>query len=151
MFVLILAKVFRSGDTVVPSSFPTKQKFQTAVDDDFNFAGGLAVLFEVAKELRKEGNLIVHGGQPTVPVTQLATDWHTLVELAGVLGFQAELVAESSSENTGLSDTEIDSLVEQRAAAKKAKNWAESDRIRDELKDQGITLIDTKEGTTWHR
>ena len=135
----------------VDTSKEIKQKFQTAVDDDFNFAGGLAVLFEIAKELRKEGNLIVHGGQPTGKAEQLAIDWHTLVELAGVMGFHAELAEVAESESTGLSDTEIDSLVKQRAAAKKAKNWAESDRIRDELKDQGITLIDTKEGTTWHR
>ena len=139
------------SDSAVTSE-ATKQKFQTAVDDDFNFAGGLAVLFEIAKELRKEGNLIVHGGQPTGELEKLAIDWHTLVELANVLGFQAELTEDTqTSQNGGLSDAEIDNLVEQRTAAKKAKNWAECDRIRDELKDQGITLIDTKEGTTWHK
>ena len=139
------------SDSAVTSE-ATKQKFQTAVDDDFNFAGGLAVLFEIAKELRKEGNLIVHGGQPTGELEKLAIDWHTLVELANVLGFQVELTEDTQAiQNGGLSDSEIDSLVEQRTAAKKAKNWAECDRIRDELKDQGITLIDTKEGTTWHK
>ncbi len=51
----------------------------------------------------------------------------------------------------GLTDREIDTLIQQRTAARKAKNWAESDRIRDELKAQRISLIDTKEGTTWHR
>ena len=129
----------------------TKQKFQTAVDDDFNFAGGLAVIFEIAKDLRKEGNLIVHGGEPTNAPQKLAKDWHTLVELASILGFSAELTPETEDSAGGMSDADIDNLVAQRTAAKKAKNWSESDRIRDELKAQGITLIDTKEGTTWHR
>jgi cysteinyl-tRNA synthetase len=128
-----------------------KQKFQEVVDDDFNFAGGLAVLFEIAKELRKEGNVIVHQGQTTTDTQELATQWNTLVELATVLGFKAELTEDKASENEQFSDAAINELVEQRTAAKKAKNWSESDRIRDELKAQGITLIDTKEGTIWHR
>lgn len=128
-----------------------KQKFQEVVDDDFNFAGGLAVLFEIAKELRKEGNVIVHQGQTTTDTQELATQWNTLVELATVLGFKAELTEDKASENDQFTDAAINELVEQRTAAKKAKNWSQSDRIRDELKAQGITLIDTKEGTIWHR
>ena len=128
-----------------------KQKFRDAVDDDFNFASGLAVLFEIAKELQKEGNVIVHQGKTNTDVTELATQSHTLVELAYVLGFKAELTEENETDSGALTDEAINKLVEQRATAKKAKNWAESDRIRDELKAQGITLIDTKEGTTWHR
>lgn len=128
-----------------------KQKFRDAVDDDFNFAGGLAVLFEIAKELRKEGNLIVHRGATSTDPQELATQWQTLVELASVLGFKAELSEDTASETDDLADKTINDLVRQRTAAKKAKNWQESDRIRDELKAQGITLIDTKEGTTWHR
>ena len=128
-----------------------KQKFQAAVDDDFNFASGLAILFEIAKELQKEGNVIVHQGKTVTDVSQLETQWQTLVELANVLGFKAELDEESQDKNNTLTDEAIAKLIEQRTAAKKEKNWAESDRIRDELKAQGITLIDTKEGTTWHR
>lgn len=128
-----------------------KQKFREAVDDDFNFAGGLAVLFEIAKELRKEGNVIVHQGKTSADAKELETQWQTLVELASVLGFKAELTEEKDSISGNLNDEAIETLIEQRKAAKKAKNWAESDRIRDELKAQGITLIDTKEGTTWHR
>ena len=128
-----------------------KQKFQEAVDDDFNFAGGLAILFEIAKELRKEGNVIVHQGKTNIDAKELETQWRTLVELASVLGFKAELNKETSSNDDKLTDETIETLIEQRTAAKKAKNWSEGDRIRDELKAQGITLIDTKEGTTWHR
>ena len=48
-------------------------------------------------------------------------------------------------------DAEIDALVQARTEAKKAKNFAEADRIRDQLKEMGIVLVDSKEGTTWHR
>jgi cysteinyl-tRNA synthetase len=128
-----------------------KQKFQDAVDDDFNFAGGLAVLFEIAKELRKEGNVIVHQGKTTTKVTDLEIQWKTLVELATVLGFKVELEEVEASNKDDLTDETINNLINERTAAKKAKNWVKSDRIRDELKDRGIILIDTKEGTNWHR
>ena len=134
------------------SSEEIKQKFTTIVNDDFNFAGGLAILFEIAKELRKEGNLIVHEGKTVIDPQDLASQWQTLVELAEVLGFETQFTDDSDQESeVGLSDSAIADLIKERAAAKQAKNWAECDRIRDELKDQGITLIDTKEGTTWHR
>jgi len=126
-----------------------RQKFKDALNDDFNFTAGLSVLFEMAKELEKEGNIIVHQGQTTTDPNQLENSWRILVELSTVLGFKAELTAETVAD--GLTDADIEQLIEQRAAAKKAKNWAECDRIRDELKDQGISLIDTKDGTTWHR
>ena len=126
-----------------------KQRFKDAVNDDFNFTAGLAILFEMAKELEKEGNIIVHQGKTTTEPQKLETLWHTLVELSGVLGFKAELTVENVSDS--LTDEKIEQLIEQRAAAKKAKNWPECDRIRDELKAEGISLIDTKEGTTWHR
>ena len=133
-----------------------RERFQQAVDDDFNFAGGLAVLFEIAKELGKEGNLLVHQGKTEIPGKQLEAQWHILVELAGVLGFSVQ-PEESTGEGSlaatdGLSDTEIENLVKQRTEARKAKNWAESDRIRDELQALGITLIDKPGGVTdWHR
>ncbi len=128
------------------------QRFQEAVDDDFNFAGGLAVLFEVAKELRREGNLLTHQGKTETPPQQLKQQWQTLLELAEILGFDAqteEIVKETTG---GLSDGEIEVLIEQRAEARKAKNFAESDRIRDELQAQGIVVIDQPGGVTrWHR
>jgi cysteinyl-tRNA synthetase len=125
-----------------------KEKFQEVVDDDFNFPEGLAIIFEIAKELRREGNLIVHEGKSLASSEYLQEHWHTLQELAGILGFVADKTEKTVS---SLSDSEIESLISQRAAAKKAKNFLESDRLRDELKSLGIELIDRPGGvTTWH-
>ena len=129
-----------------------RERFQQAIDDDFNFAGGLAVLFEIAKELGKEGNLLVHQGKTEIPGDRLEAQWHILVELADVLGFIAEPEDGISDSQTTLTDEEIENLIQQRTAARKSKNWAESDRIRDELQALGITLIDKPGGVTdWHR
>lgn len=129
-----------------------EQRFQEAVDNDFNFAGGLAVLFEIAKKLVKEGNLLVHEGKTETPPQELEQQWRTLVELAQVLGLEAEAEAIEQEATGGLSDAEIEDLIQKRAEARKAKNWTESDRIRDQLKAQGIVLIDQPGGVTrWHR
>lgn len=128
------------------------QRFQEAVDDDFNFANGLVVLFEIAKKLVKEANLLVHEGKTETPPQELEQQWLTLRELAQVLGLEAELEGEKKETINGLSDAEIEALIQQRLEARKAKNWAEGDRIRDELKAQGIALIDQSGGVTrWHR
>jgi len=99
----------------------------------------------------------------------LQQKWQTLVELAEVLGFRipiprlvpasANIYVDNSSLRIEaeiirelLSDGEIEVMIQQRKDARKAKNFAEGDRIRNELKDRGITLIDQKDGTTiWHR
>ncbi|KZL50194.1 cysteine--tRNA ligase [Nodularia spumigena CENA596] len=126
------------------------QRFQEAVNDDFNFPGGLAVLFELAKELRRQGNIIVHQGKTETSPEELQKQWHTLVTLAEVFGLVAQPEAETVT-TEGLSDTQIENLIQQRQAARKSKNFAESDRIRDQLQAEGITLIDSRDGTRWHR
>ena len=125
-------------------------KFKDAVDDDFNFAGGLAVLFEIAKSLEKESNLIIHEEDSKTSTAELEQQWQTLTHLAAILGFTAQLESEKNTD--GLSDADIDDLVQQRLEAKKNKDYGESDRIRDELQAQGITLIDKPGGVTiWNR
>ncbi|MGL5924356.1 DALR domain-containing protein, partial [Chroococcidiopsis sp.] len=126
------------------------QRFKAAVNDDFNFPNGLAVLQPLAKELAREGNLLVHQGKTETPPEELQRQWYTLVTLAEVLGFTATIESDTTT-NDGLSDTEIEAMLEQRQAARKAKNFAESDRIRDELQARGITVIDSRDGTRWHR
>ncbi len=126
------------------------ERFQAAVNEDFNFSNGLSVLFEIAKELGKEANLLVHQGKTETPPQQLETMWYTLVKLAEVLGLEAQLEAQAPVSD-GLSDAQIEELVQMRSLARKAKNFPESDRIRNELQAQGITIIDNPEGTRWHR
>lgn len=128
------------------------QAFQTALDDDFNTAGGLAVLFDLAKDLRRVGNVIIHTGQVDTDASTLRQQWQTLVCLAQVLGLEAQPVTTASAEaDDGLTDAEIEALLAQRQAARAAKNFAESDRIRDHLQAQGLTLIDKPGGVTeWH-
>ncbi|MHC0063374.1 cysteine--tRNA ligase [Nostoc sp. UIC 10890] len=136
--------------TQYPVPNPYTERFQETVNNDFNFPGGLTVLFELAKELRREGNILVHEGKTETSPEELQRQWQTLVRLAGVLGLEAEIEAETDKSN-GLSDAEIEAKIQQRQEARKAKNFAESDRIRDELQAEGITLIDSRDGTRWHR
>jgi cysteinyl-tRNA synthetase len=120
------------------------------MDEDFNTSAGLAVLFGIAKELQRERNLLVHEGSITVASNVLEQQWHTLVELAEVLGLVAQ--ADTTDAPAGLSETEIEALIAQRAAAKSAKDFDAADRIRAELQAQGISLIDKSGGLTlWHR
>ncbi len=126
------------------------ERFKEVVNDDFNFPGGLAVIFELAKELIREKNIIVHQGKTETAADKLLQQWQTLVTLADVLGLTAQSEIETIS-NDGLSDAEIEDLIQKRQEARKAKNFAESDRIRDDILLKGITLIDNHEGTRWHR
>ncbi len=126
-------------------------RFQVAMDDDLNTPVAIAVLFELAKELRRDSNLIVHTGQSDRDSQAIAVDWHTLVHLADVLGLVAGNLG-ISEESNQLSDSAIEAFIQKRLAARQAKDFAESDRIRDELKAQGVTLIDKAGGVTiWHR
>ena len=126
------------------------ERFKEAVNDDFNFPGGLTIIFELAKELNREGNIIVHQGKTETPADELLKKWQTLITLAEVLGLTAKPETETSQQDS-LSDIYIEELIQQRQEARKNKNFAESDRIRNELLTKGITLIHSKESTRWHR
>lgn len=123
------------------------------MDDDFNFAGGLAVLFELAKTLRAEGNRLRYEGTIAVDSEVLRGQWVTLVGLGAVLGLTVNPeVPTASALSTGLSDAEIEALVQQRSQARQNKDFAEGDRLRDLLQAQGITLVDKAGGKTeWFR
>lgn len=129
---------------------PDIESFQGAMDDDFNTPGALAVVFELAKELRRQSNLLTHEGKTDSPPEQIQQQWQTLVNLAQVLGLEAQPEAPSVNPSK-LTDEEIQILIQQRQTARQAKNFGESDRIRNQLQELGITLIDQSDGTTrWH-
>ena len=126
------------------------EEFSQVVDQDFNFSSGLAILFDLAKELRKEANLLTHEGKTSISPEELEAKWHTLVHLAGVLGLEAK-EEDNVPTVSAITDSQIESLIEQRTVARLAKNYAESDRIRNLLKEKGVTLIDSKGETKWYR
>lgn len=127
------------------------ERFQQEVDDDLNFPGGLTVLFELAKELGTQANILVHEGKTQILVEQLRQKWETLVSLASVLGLEVKPEDEPPTPSNGISDAEVEAKIQQRQEARKGKNFAEADRIRAELEAQGIALIDSRDGTRWHR
>ncbi|MGE5674697.1 MAG: cysteine--tRNA ligase [Mycobacterium leprae] len=115
-----------------------RERFITAMDDDFNTAGGTAVLFELVKDVNRG---VGAGTSAALAQGALAL----LKELAQVLGLLQQ------KQEAGSLDDEIQALVDARQAARKAKNWAESDRIRDQLGAMGIILEDTPQGVRWKR
>jgi cysteinyl-tRNA synthetase len=120
------------------------ERFHAAMDDDFNTPEALAVLFDLVREInrvRKDDEAGAAG---------LGAALRRLGDMLGILQDDAEAYLRGESA-AGLSDADIDTLIEQRLAARQAKNWAEADRIRDELKAQGILLEDGPQGTTWRR
>ena len=114
------------------------EQFNTALDDDLNTADGIAAVFDLVRDIN---TLALGKGESRQTVEYAAKVFDTLT---GVLG----LVYNRKEEK---SDSEIDALIEARTQARKDKNWAEADRIRDELKDMGIILEDTPQGVKWHR
>jgi cysteinyl-tRNA synthetase len=121
------------------------ERFHAAMEDDFNTPGALAVLFDLARDinkLREEGKL-----------TAAAPLGAALRRLGGILGLlqrEPQAFLRGGAVN-GLTDEQIEALIARRTAARQNRNWAESDRIRDELKAQGIILEDTAGQTTWRR
>jgi cysteinyl-tRNA synthetase len=114
------------------------EQFNTALDDDLNTADGIAAVFDLVRDINTN---VLGKGQSRQTVEYAAKVFDTLT---GVLG----LVYNRKEEK---SDAEIDALIEARTQARKDKNWAEADRIRDELKAMGIILEDTPQGVKWHR
>lgn len=124
-------------------------RFQTAMDDDLNTAAALAVLFELAKTLKREFNLRCYQGSSELTDRQLQQKSQTLAHLAQVLGLD---VQPASIPQLGIDVGWIESLLQQRQQARQEKRYAESDRIRNELQAMGITLIDQSDGQShWHR
>lgn len=130
---------------------PYVESFQKGMDDDFNTPTALAVLFELAKELRRQGNLLIHQGKIDTPSETIKQQWQTLVYLAQILGLEAVPKDETDVKQERLSNADIETLIQQRQDARKQRNFAEADRIRNQLQAEGVTLIDKPDGATrWY-
>ena len=123
---------------------------ETALDDDFNSPGALAVAFELAKTLNKERNQLIHMGAGTLEASTLKAKAKALLNIADILGLSASETVEAAETSTsdGLSDSQIQELLDRRNAARQQKNYAEADEIRDRLKAEGISIIDQKDGSS---
>jgi len=124
--------------TTIDWSEPHAARFRAAMDDDFNTPDAVAVLFELANEVNRTG------------AAQLAG---LLKQLGGILGLLERPGTDFLRGDlpSGWTVERIASLIAARNAARKTKNFAEADRIRQELLDAGILLEDTPQGTTWRR
>jgi cysteinyl-tRNA synthetase len=121
-------------------------RFHDGMDDDFNTPEALAVLMDLARDLNRARE------QGSPEVGRLATTLRHLGNVLGLLQADPEAFLKGGGGGTGeMGDTEIEALVQARSAARAARNWAEADRIRDELAERGIVLEDGAGGTTWRR
>jgi cysteinyl-tRNA synthetase len=135
-----LKRLYTALDLVTPAAVaidwldPFAARFKAAMDEDFGTPEAIAVLFELAGEVNR---------------TKSADTAGLLKALAGTLGLLQGDPKAFLQAGTTLDEATIQAKIDARAAAKAAKNFAEADRIRQELLEQGIVLKDSPTGTTW--
>lgn len=117
-------------------------RFRTAMDDDFNTPLAISVMFDLVKA----GNAGIESGDRARVAGLVAA----LNQMTGVLGISHDPAGAGEAAEPVLSAEEA-GLLDRRNDARKSKNWAESDRLRDELAGRGIIVEDTPGGTRWHR
>ncbi|MGM0914173.1 MAG: cysteine--tRNA ligase [Pseudomonadota bacterium] len=119
------------------------ERFTAAMDDDFNTPEALSVLFDLARELNR-AKKEVPGEAPA-----LAAELRRLGAVLGLLQQDPATFLKAGASELPLSEEQIQAKIDERAAAKKAKDFAAADAIRDELAALGIILKDSREGTGW--
>ena len=124
---------------------PYLDRFNSAMDDDFNTREAISVLFEMAREV----NRLKRDTDPQAAV--LASKMRGLGNILGLLELDPQAYLRGEAGEGDLADANVDALVVQRQQAKSDRNFALSDQIRDQLKVVGIVLEDSKEGTVWKR
>lgn len=115
------------------------QQFIEAMDDDFQAQNGMTVIYEMIREL----NILIEDEEVSKKV--LETWLNSLKEVLAIFGL------ENLESTDDLLDEEVDALIQEREAARAAKDFARADAIRDQLKEQGILLEDTNQGIRWKR
>jgi cysteinyl-tRNA synthetase len=138
----LIAKIatLKDGDDIEPMMFSElKKRFTQALEGDLNTSVAVTAVYDVLKA-------------KTTDATKLALlkDFDKVLSL-NLLSAAENLRKKQAEEEAANADPEIDALVAARTEAKKAKNWAEADRIRDELKARGIEIIDTPQGAKWRK
>jgi cysteinyl-tRNA synthetase len=134
-----LASVPLVAEVKVDWEQPFAQRFKQAMDEDFGTPEAVAVLFDLASEVNRTHD------------AGLAGLLRALGDTLGLLQSNPTDFLQAGHPGSGLSEEAISGLIEQRAAAKAVKNFAEADRIRQDLLVQGVVLKDGASGTTWER
>lgn len=139
-----VGRLYSALEQVVPGASAAEgtqyqADFFAAMNDDFNTPQAIAVLFELAKEVNK-----TQSGELAALLKRLANQ-------IGLLEQTAEAFFKSQPSSSELSDEAIQVLIDERAEARKNKDFARSDEIRDQLLDQGIELLDSPQGTSWRK
>ena len=144
-----IAALKPSGETVDEAVFAAlRERFLAALGNDLNTSLAVTALYDVLKAAANDDTKLA-----------LLADFDTVLGLNLLEKAEARRTADAAATASavggfvisGEGDPAIDELVRQRAEAKKAKNWAEADRLRDELKAMGIEVTDTKDGACWKR
>ena len=119
------------------------ERFAAAMNDDFNTPQACAVLFDMVREINRLK------ASDENAAAALAARLRQLAEVLGVLQLEVDDFLLAGAAGDRPAAAEVEALIAQRLAAREAKNWAESDRIRDELAERGVILEDSKGTTTW--
>ncbi len=125
-----------TGESAVDWTTAEALAFRTAMDDDFNTPAAIAVLFDLAAEVNRSRD---------------GAKARQLRALGAVLGVLQQAPQQFLQAGRGLDEAAIQSLIDARAAAKSQRDFAEADRIRQQLSAQGVELKDSAQGTTWVR
>src|SRR5699024_2809506 len=114
-----------------------REAFEHAMNDDFNTANAITVIFDFAKVM----NNYLESNQTNVDVlTQLIETLDALLDVLGIVFAEEQML-----------DADIDALISKREAARASRDFATADQIRDQLRDEGIILEDTEQGIRWRR
>jgi len=133
-----------AGTALVKAVEEARAKFIEAMDDDFNTAAAMGVIFEAVTEVNK----YLKENATVAPAAVAAAEkfFTDMDEVMGIFGIEQDKKNENGDEAA-----QIEALIAERNAARKAKDWGRSDAIRDELAAKGIILEDTPQGTKWKK
>lgn len=141
------AKETTDGQALIAKAKECKVNFFEAMDDDFNTALAIANMFDLAKEINIYYNEVTAGkADCNQEAVKIALD--VFEEMADIIGI---LTDEDNSADDGLVDNLMNLIIDIRQTARKNKDWATADKIRDELKNIGITLEDSPTGVRWKK
>ena len=134
-----IAALKEEGEVETESFAQLKSRFEGALNGDLNTSVAVTALYDVLKAKCNDATKLA-----------LIADFDQVLSL-NLLSAAKALQEKQAAEEAASADPEIDALVAARTEAKKAKNWAEADRIRDELKARGIEIMDTHQGAKWRK